>query len=156
MLNKRGLSEVVGYVLLISISFALAGMVFSWLKFYVTPGEEITCDEGVSIAIRAYNYSCETRELNITLKNDGRFDIDGYIVRVNNRSGETKIGVYTINKTGRPLPVGNTSYEYHPSVNDISGKPITGITFVEVQPFTIQQGTTIYCEDVSKHTIRCS
>lgn len=158
MFNKRGISEIVGYVLLISISFALAGMVFAWLIFFVTPGEELVCDEGTSIAIRGYNYSCENNTLNITLKNDGRFNIAGYIVRVNNRSGETRLGVYTINKSGTPIKVGDEVYDYYSKIKNLDNlEPVGGqVTFVEVQPYVLDGGTIVYCDDVSEQTITCT
>lgn len=156
MFNKRGVSEIVGYVLLISISFALAAMVFSWLKFYVTPGEEFECDEGVSISIRGY--SCNETFLNISLRNDGRFNIDGYIVRVNNKTSNAKLGVYTLNETGKPLKVGEqVYYDYYSPLQDLSDKPIGGkLTLVEVQPYVIQKSSRVYCSDVSKHVLECN
>jgi len=160
MFNKRGISEIVGYVLLISISFALAGMVFTWLRFYVTPGEELSCDEGVSISIRGYNYSCgvNPKTLNITLKNDGRFNIAGYIIRVSNKTGETKLGVYTLNQTGKPIQVGNVTSDYYNEIKDVVRLiDIEGtITFIEVQPYILEEDTKVYCNDVSKQTITCT
>ncbi len=127
VVNKRGVSEVVGYVMLISISFVLAGMVYTWLKFYVAPEEEIKCDAGVSLTIRSYTYNCDTGSLNLSVQNRGLFDVDGYVVRVNNRSAESGIGVYTLNRTGKSLPTGESYYDYYAQGNlTISGQSIAG------------------------------
>ncbi len=156
--NKRGVSEIVSYVLLISITFIIAGVVYSWLMFYITPGKETKCDEGVSLTIRGYNYDCITKRLNLTIQNRGLFDVEGYLIRVNNQSG-TDIGIYTLNSTGKSL---NTSEVYVDTYVDSSklkdNKILKGaIKFIEIQPFVKQNGTSeIYCENVAKQVIVCA
>lgn len=154
-LNKKALSEIVGYVLLISISLALAGMVYTWLTYYVTPGQEVTCDEDVSVVIREFNYSCGSNSLNLTLQNRGMFNVDGYIIRVNNRSGAQN-GVYVVNKTGQSLKVGQTVSNYYFPVKDISSlQEIVDLTIVEVQPIMIKEGVVVVCSQVSKQSLSC-
>jgi len=157
--QKKGVSEIVSYVLLISITFAIAGMVYSWLIFYVTPGKEIKCDEGISLTIRSYYYNCSTHALNLSLQNRGLFDIDGYLVRVTNQTGST-IGTYTLNKTGKNLSTGVTYRDYYPdssNLNDSKKKLGGNISFVEVQPFAYKNSTApTYCENIAKQKISCS
>lgn len=154
-LNKKALSEVVGYVLLISISLALAGMVYTWLTYYVTPGQEVFCDEDVSVVIRDFNYSCGSNSLNLTLQNRGLFNVDGYIVRVNNKSGAQN-GVYVINKTGQELKVGQAVSNFFSPVKDVSSpQEIIRLTIVEVQPIMVKQGVVVVCNHVSKQSLSC-
>ena len=159
--NKKGVSEIVSYVLLISITFAIASIVYAWLMFYVTPGKELKCDEGVSLTIRSVFYNCTTKSLNVSLQNRGLFNIDGYRVRVNNKTG-AEIGVYTINMTGIPMNTSNTTYDYyaHANVTDVTvgyGRTIAGnLTFIEVQPYNLIEGENISCDTVAKHTIACA
>lgn len=161
MRSKRGVSEIVGYVLLISITFSIAGLVFGWLRFYATPVDEITCEEGVSLTLRSYNYNCDTDKLNLTLQNRGRFDFQGYIIRVNNMSG-SKIGIYTLNKTGKPMTTAETYEDVYSSIKiddgTGSGSTIGGnLYFLEIQPYQIIKGDTIYCKDVVvKQDLVCS
>lgn len=156
--NKRGVSELVSYVLLISITFAIAAIVYSWLMFYVTPAEELKCDDGVALNIRSTVYNCTTKSLNITLQNRGLFSVDGYKVRVNNRT-DADIGVYTINRTGRAM---NTSalisdYYVHANVTDGGAASIKGnLTFIEIQPYKIIENQTIVCDSVARHNVVCS
>jgi hypothetical protein len=155
--NKKGVSEIVSYVLLISITFGIAGMVYAWLVYYVTPGEEIKCDEGIALTIRSYNYDCATKALNLSLQNRGLFDVDGYIIRLNNNS-KAELGVYTLNKTGTNISTGTTlTYYYSNSSNLESNKRMMGnMTFIEVQPFTKQRGNlTVYCDNVVKQKVSC-
>lgn len=71
MKNKKGISELISYVLLITLALAMAGGVYAYLRFYAeNPLPEEQCD-GISIAIE--NYVCEDDEMTITIKNTGRF-----------------------------------------------------------------------------------
>ena len=154
--NKSALSEVVGYVLLISISLALAGTVYTWLKYYVTPGPEVSCEDDVAVIIRDFNYSCVSNSLNLTLENRGMFNVAGYTVRVSNKTGALN-GVYSINKTGQALRVGQVVYDFYYPITDLSlGQVISGhLSIVEVQPIMIKNNIAIACNQVSKQTLSC-
>lgn len=154
--NKKGVSEIVSYVLLISITFGISGMVYAWLVYYVTPGEEIKCDEGIALTIRSYDYNCATKALNLSLQNRGLFDVDGYIIRLNNNS-KAELGVYTLNKTGANISTGATlTYSYNYSKLESSKIMGGNLTFIEVQPFTKQKGNmTVYCDNVVKQKVSC-
>ena len=84
--NKHGISVIVGYVLLISITIIMATIVFAWLKTYV-PNDSTECPDGVSILIKDYVYDCKN-SLNLTIKNNGRFSITGYLIHARNSSGQ--------------------------------------------------------------------
>jgi hypothetical protein len=89
--NKKGLSVVVGYVLLIVFVVFLGVVVYNWMKTYV-PQDDLNCPEGTSLFIKDYN--CTTNsQLNLTLKNNGKFNVGGYFIRVTNTSG---VGLATI------------------------------------------------------------
>jgi len=84
--NKKAVSELVTYVLLISLAVAMAGATYGWLKFYVQkPFPEQSCPD-VSLIIM--DYKCSNAMLNLTVQNRGRFDVDGYIIKINNGSDE--------------------------------------------------------------------
>jgi FlaG/FlaF family flagellin (archaellin) len=85
--NKKGLSIVIGYVLLIAVSVVMSIIVYQWLKTYV-PKDVIKCDEGTSVFIRDVHYDCVNSILNITIKNNGRFSVDGYFIHVSNKTNE--------------------------------------------------------------------
>ena len=151
-MNKKALSNMIAYVLLISITIALSMMVYGWLKGYVT-GEEIeTCSDNVNIIIS--NYECTegpTGNLTVTLKNKGLFSTDGYILRVHNRPN-AEFGFYTLNKTGSKLSPGQ-------SIKDTYKFPLTKdkletITLVEVQPFIMKDGK-ISCETYASQKVVC-
>ncbi len=75
--NKRGVSIIIGYVLLISFVLVISVVVYQWMKTYV-PRDDIDCPDGVSLFVE--DYSCSTTQLNITLKNNGKFNIGGFFI----------------------------------------------------------------------------
>lgn len=76
-LSKKGMSVIVGYVLLITFTAVIGVLVFQWMKSY-TPKEEINCPYGSSLLIQ--NYTCSSNILILTIVNDGKFDIGGYFI----------------------------------------------------------------------------
>ncbi len=82
--DKKGISEIINYVLLVSLAIIMASAIFAWMKFYVQkPLPEESCPE-VSIILSEYSCNVSEKMLNISVQNKGRFDIDGFIVRINN------------------------------------------------------------------------
>lgn len=72
---------MIGYVLLVTTAVVMGILVYNWLKPYV-PTEPLKCPDEVSIFIQ--DYSCGETELNLTLKNNGLFDIGGYFIHATN------------------------------------------------------------------------
>ncbi len=77
--NKKGLSIMIGYVLLVVIAIVMSLVVYQWIKTYVPKGGQ-ECVDGVSIFLKDVIYNCSTGRLNITFKNNGRFDIAGFFI----------------------------------------------------------------------------
>jgi hypothetical protein len=79
--DKRALSLVVSYVLLILVAFTVATLVYAWMKSQVGPtGDE--CDEGSSFNLK--NISCDSANsvINLMIGNQGMFYIHGFVVKV--------------------------------------------------------------------------
>lgn len=152
--NKKGLSNIIAYVLLIGISLSLSVMVYGWLKFYVGGAEVVACPNNVNIIIDSY--SCSSDNLTVTVKNKGLFDIDGYVLRVHNRTN-AEFGIYTFNERGSFLIPGDkvpTTYVFPFSVDDLTD--VTSVTLAEVQPFVIINDKDVYCESRSSQKINCN
>lgn len=77
--NKRGVSSMVGYVMLITFGIILSVIVFNYLKTYV-PKTVAECPDSTSIFIKEYSCDMATGQLNITLKNNGKFNYAGYYI----------------------------------------------------------------------------
>jgi|TARA_B100001971_G_C18223406_1_gene558734 flagellin-like protein len=83
--NKKGVSNIIGYVLLIVITMVISTIVFQWMKTYI-PTDSIDCPDSVSVFVKDHNYNCIENQFNFTLKNNGRFDIAGYFIHGTNSS----------------------------------------------------------------------
>lgn len=87
--NKKGVSIMIGYVLLIVGALVMGGVIYGWLQSYV-PQEAIECPPGVSLFIK--DVQCDTvggdYKLNLSLLNNGRFSVDGYFVKIAINAGQ--------------------------------------------------------------------
>jgi len=83
--SKRGVSEVVGYVLLVVIAIGLSVGVYSYLKVFV-PKEKPECQEDIHLIVQDYSYHFTSSplkaDLTITLSNKGLFNISSAYVRL--------------------------------------------------------------------------
>ena len=77
--NKKGLNEIIGYVLLIAVSITISILVYQFLKTYI-PKEALACPSDTSAFIKSYTYNCLTGDLTITLQNNGKFGIAGFFI----------------------------------------------------------------------------
>lgn len=171
MKNKKALSEVIGYTLLVILGITIAGMVGVWLRMQV-PSEETgnTCPEETSLIIQDYKCTVigSTRYLNITIKNKGFFSVDGFVLKYTNAESG-KIGLYNLgNESNNPesiygkrlAPEETFNFKYNLATNtylDQSSYQCTDpnplncwkIYLLDLQPFTIYQGEKNYCLKVS-------
>jgi len=82
--DKKGISIMIGYVLLVTAAIVMGVIAFQWIKSYV-PSEALSCPDDVSIFIE--DYWCDdvnNAQLNLTIKNNGKFSIAGVFVNVAN------------------------------------------------------------------------
>ena len=152
--NKSAVSSLVAYVLLISNKIGRSVTVYNWLRFYVSEETVEQCPDAVNIIIRSYNCTSGTDGfLNITLKNKGRFSVDGYILRVHDNP-DAEFGLYTLTDTGSPIAPGKEDNAVYSFAESYDGKTFTEITLVEVQPFLMKSGK-ISCKSYASQKIIC-
>ncbi len=84
--NKKAISIMIGYVLLISFAIFMSIGVYTWMKTYV-PKDIPNCPDSVSIFLEDFN--CSGGDLTIDLKNNGRFAIGGYNIYASNKTNYT-------------------------------------------------------------------
>lgn len=169
-MNKRALSEILAYVILITMALALSVLVYSWLKCYI-PGScgsaAVTCPEGVNVVIK--DYSCVSGQLNVTVENKGLFSADGVVMKVNDINDplqQTRIAVYTLGANqgkffDRLSPGQNITYTFNIFDDVYNGDQHAGIytlNFLEVQPFvnaSVGKRDIIFCKKISSQKIAC-
>ncbi|MCD4771567.1 hypothetical protein K8R30_04110 [archaeon] len=153
-IKKRGLSNLVAYVLLITITISLSVFVYGWLKTYVSGEEVETCPSNVNIIISGYEcVSGVSGNLSVKLKNKGLFNVDGYVLRVHDRL-DAEFGFFVLDNTGAAIAPGdeiNITYNF----TDYPGEPLTDVTFIEVQLFILEDGR-VACETHASQKAVCS
>jgi len=80
--SKKGISVMIGYILLVSIVIGMSVIVYQWIKTYV-PRDATDCPDGTSIQIKEVSCTINSTgnyKLYITLKNNGRFNLAGYFI----------------------------------------------------------------------------
>jgi flagellin-like protein len=78
--NKKSLSEIVSYVLLIAMTIAIAVVVYKILMTWTNINPPINCEEGTSIILNSFENRGTAFVIN--LENNGRFNISGIILSV--------------------------------------------------------------------------
>jgi hypothetical protein len=150
--NKRGLSEIIGYALLIVLVVGMAATVYSFLKVYV-PKEKAQCPHDVSLIID--KMTCEDKKLNITLINSGLFSVQGVYVKNGNSSRTFKTILNCPdfnNKATCVLHFGDTpenSVELKPGEiwNKLfMNETLVGMQEIEIQPLAIVDRTIAVCD----------
>ena len=156
--DKRSVSAIVAYVVLITIAISLSVLVYNWLRFYVSPEPEGGCPDGISLVIQDYHCDSGTggMGLNITLKNKGLFTINGFILRVHDRE-DAEIGLYNFTNDGSALNPGdkiNNQYLFSQAGGGLSPEwRLEKITLIEVQPFIIENNQRVFCDKVASHRV---
>ncbi|MFC1710822.1 hypothetical protein ACFLZJ_01555 [Nanoarchaeota archaeon] len=82
--DKKAISVMIGYILLISFALIMSGIIYAWVVTYAPKGS-LDCPDGTSVFIQKINCPADFN-LNLTLKNNGRFNIGGYFIRATNES----------------------------------------------------------------------
>ena len=124
MFKKMGISPVIGYVMLIIIALAVGVLIFMWMRGF-TPTESDTCRDGVSLSI--VNAKCDENWLNLTSKNNGRFNVSGYFILASTNPNSTIGNVHLAEHWVR-----SGSYEAHnTSTNALLFVPANGLSLSE-------------------------
>lgn len=71
--SKRGISIMIGYVLLISIALVIGTLVYAWARTLI-PQDKLECPEGSSLVVKGI--SCIDGQLRIELYNNGKRNIN--------------------------------------------------------------------------------
>ncbi len=153
--NKKAISLMLSYVILIAITIGLSAGVYVWLKDYANVSPKIDCKDGTSVRLEDYNFN--EGVMNLTLKNNGYFNVSGVLVTVNNVSGRMPIYLLVPNipaKSGITPVKGYYEFasQLKPGDIDYAKFLIEGfgeIKVVQIQPYIKdEKDNKIMCEQV--------
>ncbi|MDD5191959.1 MAG: hypothetical protein PHH54_04955 [Candidatus Nanoarchaeia archaeon] len=150
-MNKKGVSEMISYVILIAIAIGISIGVFIWLKDLANVNPKIDCRDGTSLRID--DVTCNSNIITIKLKNNGNFNVNGFIILASddiNRIPTTKLSA--IYPDGAiPTTPGyydfNTTFKPSDEPREISFTKEGFIEIIQIQPYIInEKGKIIVCE----------
>jgi len=147
--NKKGVSVMVGYVLLIAVAVVMGTIVYQTLKTYV-PIDPPMCPSEVSAFIKSYECGA-IRNITISVQNNGKFNLAGYYIHISNIEG-SEIATFDLspNVISGGMGAGGAVMFVTSSDNAISpGETVTtefslsgfqgNITLIEVIPARFQE-----------------
>ncbi len=149
--NKKAVSLMLSYVILISIVIALSIAVFVWLKTVSNVNPATDCNEGTSVILD--DSVCNGAIINLTIKNNGRFNIAGVLVSVGNDTRKIPVtylsafeetyedGFYFFNPELSP---GEKKYAVFERGNP---SKINKVVIVQIQPFIIAKKKKVFCSE---------
>ncbi len=159
--NKRAVSLMVSYVLLISIVVMISIGVYAWLNGLGRFSPEIDCEEGTSLVIDEITGCNSGGPLEFNVRNNGRFNINGVLVGVSD--AVDKYPVVYLNPEGTPDEPGFYSFPpaspLKPSEPDniktikftnidSDGNSIGNIYSISIQPFILdKRNRMVLCEN---------
>lgn len=146
-INKRAVSEIISYVILVVIALGISVFVYSYLKFMI-PKETPACPDGINLIVDDYSCSVSALSLNLTILNKGLFKVDAVYIRFGPLSQKIKpplnkndIRLVDSTAKGYGLNPGSKSFLKYPV--SISSSENYGI---EIEPAIISEGKPILCE----------
>lgn len=168
MLNKtnKGVSLILSYVILIGIGLALSVAVYTWMRDSSNISPPVDCNEGTSMIVDRYECSAgiipggAAAGIDLYLKNNGRFNIDGFVLVVGNDSN--KAPEYFLlpdspisSRVGKgnyffpvPFQPGETTLAEFSNKNESGDvEEIKNITIIQIQPFVIEKTGKIFCKN---------
>lgn len=158
--NKKAVSEIVSYVLLIVIAISLAAGVYTFLKSSVpTPDKEReTCPEDTSLAISDYDCytSDENKVITLTFENKGLFNVDGFIITAtNNPEALAAVMLNTTEGKAEEIQPGRYYFDTPLKLGDFrkanfSYTGLSSIAKIRIQPFVSGTSELLLCPSVSE------
>lgn len=162
--NKRGVSIMVGYVILIVIAISLSIAVFAFLKLYL-PKENAKCSEDIILTIDSASCIDEDGDgkynIEIELKNRGFFSVDGAFIRIGEVGRIYKVLLYqnpsalfSLEESATLKPDGTWKNDLIPLTYE--PKDISKPQEIEIEPIVFVDSKQILCENsVVKKVIEC-
>jgi hypothetical protein len=159
-MKKKGVSEIVSYVLLIIVAIAISATVYTFFKFQI-PQDVAECNPDINVVIKSVECNIAEEFIEITIENKGLFSIDGAFIRLGEEGRAVR----------RQLNAGNESFEVSGLSDgqlkpgeDFSARykisnilnPIIYDYVLEVQPGIIEDSRLLPCEEeVVTSQVRC-
>ena len=149
MKNKRAISDMVSYTLLIVIAMSVGILVYSYLKLYL-PSEKVECPPDAVMVVNEANCSISQQQvsLNITLSNRGLFNVTGAFIRIGAENRQIRSQINR-DQTIFPIPIAPDNIlqlYYNVPVIDVPTVNQNGNNLLEIQPAILSKGVAVPCQ----------
>jgi hypothetical protein len=159
--NKRGISLMVSYVLLVVIAISLAAIVYPYLKSIGVPIDKAECPADLSLSIETASCNRTNNLLTITMLNRGLFNVTGAYIRFAEAGRSVRPQINSgkelyITGESSPHPLGPG--QYTPGLNyPVAGLPSATQFVIEVQPAIFKKGALVPCANkIITQTVECN
>jgi len=147
--NKRAISEMVSYVLLVVIAVGLSVAVYAYLKVFVPNDLKPECKDDVQLIVQSSNCTINpTKAVSVTLYNKGLFRVNAVLLRLGAEERKVRLNLKEIPFSGDGLLPGNST-SFIISSQTILGPILIapGKYTLEIQPEAInERGELAVCE----------
>jgi len=165
MVNKKAISLMISYVILIAIVISVSVGVYAYLRVSADISPEVDCKDGTSVIIG--EYECFTGDafaaagIDLEIKNNGRFSIEGVIVVVGSdsqKAPDTYLipdsstvqleGHYFFANKLKPGESETAKFSNKEKIGAVM-QPVgfTDIEVIQLQPFIIEGTSKVVCTD---------
>ncbi len=169
-LNRKAVSEMIGYVLLIAIAIAISLIVYTFVKAYVPVMSE-ACPDETKIIIE--NYTCLERYnggadkvLRLSTRNQGLHTVEGFVAHISNESGKQPVNPINVIDAPKGEQPGVVFYIDDPVRSGLAPGEAKDILLnytkygdvrkIEIKPFRMGKNTLVLCEaGVFSQDIEC-
>jgi len=161
LINKKGISVIIGYVLLITFAVVMGVIVFAWMSSYILNDEE-KCSDDVSLIVSSYTYTCETGKLSLEFQNKGLFNISAFKIRGSNNETRERATIRFEGTAGtdyfvfqKPLFPNGEKQKVVINYDKIK-YPDKDLKFVEITPYIFEDGESRICTNaIIKQELGC-
>lgn len=91
--RKKGISEMVSYVLLVVIAIGISITAYSFLKSYVPKGQTPNCLDDVAIQMQDYVCDSSLQSLTLTISNTGLHSFDAVYIRMGDETAKVRSAI---------------------------------------------------------------
>ncbi len=147
--NKKAVSEMVSYVLLIVIAISISVFVYAYLKLYL-PENRRECEADTKIVITDVTCLKNFNTLSFKMENRGLFTVSGVYVKFDVPNKKVKTQLNKDNEFLHPplVPGNATGFNYGNISQTINSSLVTNINYeLEIEPAVLQDGFLVLCKD---------
>ncbi|MBX4212551.1 hypothetical protein KW787_03810 [Candidatus Pacearchaeota archaeon] len=160
--DKKGVSEMVGYVLLVIIAVGISVIVYNFL-YVLNPKDRPACEDDTYLIINSISCSLSQKTISLDLSNKGLYTVDAAYIRMASQQRKirpqinknpTEFGLWNLENKNKGLKPGESLQKDY-SFSSVFEQGVSDYV-VEVQPAIFKDNQPILCKQVVTEPVHCS